>query len=665
MHEKEENMETARQIEGQISIFEILGVNNETETTPATESVKTEAETPTQPVKKATNEFGEHIGGARKELWAARGLMADDLLVMNAAERAKFVKKDNVWKKPDYIALVEAGTPIVVAYAIKKIRDALPTTPRFVYKDKTDEQKQVKQEQYISVVSEIRDKVMSLKTEEDLLALPAYLENAGFITWSAGIRRYAHPTEKIGNLLSDKLFQAFNLTRIKLSSYECDLKKEQFCVEAGKKVPAGYQIRFYDGEGISRGKDWLPNTYFVAKGCRIMETNFKTYDEALEYLKKNVVKKGKKRLIPPQLENLRRNGLEDYRGDRDITGQDYIDTFRIRGGEFGEWMSEKDAQASLNMAYEAFYDLAKVLKLSPGQISIQGKLAIAFGARGRGNAVAHYEPMREVINLTKMRGAGSLAHEYFHALDDICGKALGLNGMMTEAKPREMPEAMKAVIEAMQYRPATKAEEEAAKARRIMRTAENIRGTVKYMVCFKLTPEQIETRDAIVEDAIANVKGHEKTINFMNHTYAWIEKLSALNKAATGHVLNKDSRERLYYAYYAHVSAMTEKSTLRIETEFYKNSKEMDKHASKEDKGYWSSECEMFARAGACYVTDKLKALGGVDDYLSGHSESAVTLVEGKDGKLDVLKAMPLGEERERINAAIDKLLEWLRSEVL
>lgn len=65
-------------------------------------------------------------------------------------------------------------------------------------------------------------------------------------------------------------------------------------------------------------------------------------------------------------------------------------------------------------------------------------LAIAFGARGRnGKAAAHYEPLRRVINLTKTMGAGSLAHEWFHAIDRFASgdstllteKALSLSGV--------------------------------------------------------------------------------------------------------------------------------------------------------------------------------------------------------------------------------------------
>ena len=66
--------------------------------------------------------------------------------------------------------------------------------------------------------------------------------------------------------------------------------------------------------------------------------------------------------------------------------------------------------------------------MSPKALSLNGELAIAFGARGHGGeeaAAAHYEPGHQVINMTKIKGAGSLAHEWFHALDHYLGRQDG------------------------------------------------------------------------------------------------------------------------------------------------------------------------------------------------------------------------------------------------
>lgn len=39
------------------------------------------------------NDFGEKIGGARKDLWKERGLMVEDLDGMTQDEKEKYVKK--------------------------------------------------------------------------------------------------------------------------------------------------------------------------------------------------------------------------------------------------------------------------------------------------------------------------------------------------------------------------------------------------------------------------------------------------------------------------------------------------------------------------------------------------------------------------------------------
>ena len=68
-------------------------------------------------------DFGEKIGGAKKDLWKEKGLSIEDLLEMNDAEKSKLITKDNIWKKPNYQEMIEQGLPTRVAYFIKTIRD--------------------------------------------------------------------------------------------------------------------------------------------------------------------------------------------------------------------------------------------------------------------------------------------------------------------------------------------------------------------------------------------------------------------------------------------------------------------------------------------------------------------------------------------------------------
>ena len=322
-----------------------------------------------------------------------------------------------------------------------------------------------------------------------------------------------------------------------LSSYEIhrfDPEKNTFDTDYGGTrltIPLGNggRMYIYPAETWLNPSEWEKDTYFVIRNYGIVERNFHSTEEAREFALSHAKermgngksplrkKPRKKAFVPKQLESIKRIG-EDYRQEINITGNDYLNGFQFRAGEFGNWMSEKDRQASLNFGYEAFLDLCQAINILPEEASIGGRLAIAFGARGSGNALAHYEPEREVINLTKMRGAGSLAHEWGHALDDIIGKNLGYKGMMT------------------------------------------------------LNPNKKEGLD-VLSDLVLAMKVTETEGN---------------------------GKKR---------------------TAFYENSITFDDGHSKTDHGYWQSTQEMFARAFACYVKDRLEEKGIRSDYLCGHAD--------------------------------------------
>jgi len=121
--------------------------------------------------------------------------------------------------------------------------------------------------------------------------------------------------------------------------------------------------------------------------------------------------------ILPVPEIAKRTGAE--RRTTDATPEIFNETFAPRAIEFGNWNNQEERQQVLNHAYDGLLDLADALNVSPKALMLNGDMAIAFGARGQGlsGAKAHYEPDYGVINLTKMKGAGSLAHEWFHSFD--------------------------------------------------------------------------------------------------------------------------------------------------------------------------------------------------------------------------------------------------------
>ncbi len=209
-----------------------------------------------------------------------------------------------------------------------------------------------------------------------------------------------------------------------------DQINEKLGVEAKTKRMA-FEVRGTDSKGYGINK----------KGdseYRRLKT-FKTAKEALDYRNSNyddlvaawedVKNRDNVKKDDVRGESNRPRTAEDYRQGTDISTEQFQSTFGFRGGQFGKWVSQgsnaKERQWMLNSAYDALMDLSNILNIPPKAISLNGELGMAFGARGSGAASAHYESDTLVINLTKTRGAGTLAHEWFHALDNYFQRTRG------------------------------------------------------------------------------------------------------------------------------------------------------------------------------------------------------------------------------------------------
>lgn len=116
-----------------------------------------------------------------------------------------------------------------------------------------------------------------------------------------------------------------------------------------------------------------------------------------------------------------------------ITVETLRERFGLKAVQWGETTlkNQKEAKIRLIQAHESLIDLSNLLDIPPAAIGLDGTLSLAFGARGKGGlsksggkTLATYEPDYSIINLTREGGAGSLAHEWFHALDNYLVKSL-------------------------------------------------------------------------------------------------------------------------------------------------------------------------------------------------------------------------------------------------
>jgi len=101
--------------------------------------------------------------------------------------------------------------------------------------------------------------------------------------------------------------------------------------------------------------------------------------------------------------------------------------FKMRGLQLGKSVTDQERVHHLKSLVDSFDDMAELTGLPASMMGYNGKLAMAVGARGVAGALAHYEPTANAINLTRLNGAGSLAHEWGHFFDSNAGAA-DLNG---------------------------------------------------------------------------------------------------------------------------------------------------------------------------------------------------------------------------------------------
>jgi len=124
------------------------------------------------------DDFGEKIGGARKDTWKTLGLKISDLSEMNSVERQSYVKKDNVWPRPDWIKIVENGTDPGIAFWQNEMRKSLPPRPE------VNDEETV--ENYVKVVTEIKEAVMAVKEPGEIdsfykdVIYPKYISERGY-----------------------------------------------------------------------------------------------------------------------------------------------------------------------------------------------------------------------------------------------------------------------------------------------------------------------------------------------------------------------------------------------------------------------------------------------------------------------------------------------------
>jgi len=399
-------------------------------------------------------DFGEKIGGAKKDLWKLYRQSMDAIPDADVANSSLA----KVFPELNYKKALENGMPKDTVSMIRSLRDIIPNKPRG-----TKYSAQRSLEIWAEATTFMREEARQLMNGE--ISPSDILENLNLDTALGremrfqydlytelghdnslkkfGIRKHNNgvsviagqkwnPEKPVWEVYyspkgkDGKIFSYASKTVSFAADYETALKK------AIPKIPL-----FLEYEGVASAKK---NNYIAYSSVRGGKKGFyvgkkiggKTVDlagpfttaqEALSYRTNNTSELEKKvdeyKYVPSErkAENAPRIG-NDWRKGKDISPKMLSDTFGFRGIEFGNYVENARRQNDLNRAFDSLMDLANIIGVDTRALSLNGSLGLAFGARGSGSAAAHYEPTKVVINLTKNNGAGSLAHEWWHAFDN-------------------------------------------------------------------------------------------------------------------------------------------------------------------------------------------------------------------------------------------------------
>jgi hypothetical protein len=414
-------------------------------------------------------DFGQKIAGARKD-YATE--YADKMKDAVDADVAK-VPLSQSWPEPNYQKMLADGVdPWVIAF-IHAARDEIPTKPSRSYKlGRWVAQVQMLRDLANRLISDPENvaKAKKMLASEDFATVNKIVGGRADLYLAAGHDRSLKgvtlsegryslydgvkydPPKVIWSVSRPAKASAFSNWPKQLATGDtreaaiknfADKAKQSPGLETKEKEVSFNLYRsnggFFIGKKVGKGVMNLLDVPDVKEGRRIISEENSRLVDLLE----------KKKATPYERNefNAPRVG-EDHRNGEDVTPEQFQDAFGFRGGQFGNTIlkAKGEAQDKLNATYDALHDLAGVLDIPPKALSLNGELALAFGARGHGGTnapSAHYEPDSTgkvgegtvVINLTRKNGAGSLAHEWWHGVDNYFARMRGEKGGFVTDNP--------------------------------------------------------------------------------------------------------------------------------------------------------------------------------------------------------------------------------------
>ncbi|WP_374638875.1 LPD38 domain-containing protein [Hydrogenophaga sp.] len=729
-----------------------------------------------KPAEARIADVGEQLYANRRN-FTGRGLKWDDVQGLNDTLKLKEVTKAKVWPRPDYEQLVTDGMPPVVARLVKQVYDGIsagPTVRSGTPPTDADLQRYIDTLSKVreGLFSFVKDRqrvaafaqgvLATIKRDASAIGPVSVIDLAretmdpqGVATvllrqvwpdqFADGVptmgrfRRGSDAHQDLAIIGGNKALAAMQFTRPDLSKWVADLgkgwpaKREAWQVQGYRVLgPDEYVLDRYDGArgtlhyirpvqgrgSWSRAEPFTGNKFALVLDSGSFAQEFDTREAAIEAAREKVKRStsGGQDIRGTNIAEAERVGPARRQDGEDVTPQGLMDTFGFRGVNFGRegWIKQAERQEYLNQAYDGLLDLAEILGVPPKAMSLNGKLGIAFGAQGKGKFAAHFVPGYNEINLTKTKGAGTLAHEWGHGFDHYFATLAGLekdaepflsehankgdttdrmvfeDGRYVSKKGiptfgdgirPEIVRAFRSIYQAMEKRNESPGE---AQARRTMAKESAAKRLKQWL---RVARSKIEDSAASNKaDLLAEFDQHAEKLEQGDTGDGYqqagkqvfstrVAAVRNLIKDATGRVWSLDESNGLE-ASASYVRSLAGKEDAdathepqKVSSQYKRDSMAMDRE--KGGKAYWSTPTEMFARAFELYVHDKLSQRGQRNTFLTDAEQRAATPVQVDDttsamgrasGAKRDLYLYPVGQERQTLREAFDSLIGQIQT---
>lgn len=545
-----------------------------------------------------------------------------ELSEMNDLLRKKYLSKSYIYQLPSYEEFKQEGLSDKCIAFINNVYSKINAKPAKGY-EKIEHQKI-----YFDSVLEIMDKTIGfVKGNSELIDNHNYgTDNSLFkiiFPDTENKKPYsifrAYPEYNLKAIITggNKLIEAFYLDYKTEKNLKTIIEKfNKTEPEKNKKETlSGWQKYFdiveYRGNWVLA--DRKSGVIFSDRKMPTKELAEKLAENLYQFMNQNA------RSFEVDFSNLR-NYIPRRLDNQNVKPEALIEVFGFRGINFGNWTKQSERQNFVNLAYDSLYDLAELLNLPPKALSLGGRLGLAFGAQGRSKAAGHFIPEYNEINLTRKSGAGSLAHEWWHALDfyfgdqsqdkefsGVASLSLKNQGFLRD----EVYTALMNLNEAIKYSPLTEEDFIARKneyknryERIIQYTAKDIKTTfyrsknsnkinelVDNIVNNALTIDFQENQDdKIVQQFIDLLEEKRKTFNNLSKLNSLLYQIKNLQR-----IDDIAKAQKKYSDYYTKATKLND-----IE----------------KGNGYWTQNTELGARAFASYILDKINQQNYKNEFL-------------------------------------------------